>query len=82
MPTADLLRPSRKPQDDEIQDHTESGAATKPGAARPRPDFDDKPLPGLVGSYIGQVCDSLRLHSKSTAHSASPAPTRKFLEEK
>ena len=73
MASADLLRPYSKAHDDDAHDHIGSGASTPPGAATPRPDFVDKRLPSIINSYFGQVRDSLRPRSKSTANSASPA---------
>lgn len=80
MSSADLLRPFRKPHDDEAHDHI--GSNTPPGAATPRPDFVDKRLPGIVNSYFGQVRDSLPFRSKSTANSATPAFVERPSERK
>ena len=74
MASADLLHPYSKSHDDDAHDQIGSGASTPPGAATPRPDFQDKRLPGLINSYFGQVRDSLRVRSKSTASPAS-SPT-------
>lgn len=71
MASADLLRPYSKPHDDDIHDQIGSGANTPPGASTPRPDFQDKRLPGIINSYFGQVRDSLRIRSKSTASSSN-----------
>ena len=75
MASADTLRPYSKHDEDEFLDSTRSGTAT------PRPDFQDKRLPGIVNTYLGQVRDSLRSSSKSTAHpSSSPAPAEQEKE--
>ena len=72
MASADTLRPYSKHDEDELLDSTRSGTAT------PRPDFQDKRLPGIINTYFGQVRDSLRSSSKSTAHpSINPAPAEK-----
>lgn len=69
MASADFLRPYSKHDEDDILDSTRSGTAT------PKPDFQDKRLPGIINSYFGQVRDSLRSRSKSTAISSTiPAP--------
>ncbi|KAF2487680.1 kinase-like domain-containing protein [Neohortaea acidophila] len=76
MPSADLLRPFRKPQDDDHHnpEHTGSDASTPPPApSTPQPDFSDKRLPRLVNSYF-QVRDPLCFRSKSAADPANPAP--------
>ena len=74
MASADFLRPFSKHLDDDGHDQIGSGASTPPGAATPRPDLHDKRLPGLINSYFGQVCDSLRLSSLSTS-TANSAPS-------
>lgn len=41
--------------DDDVHDHIGSQSATPSGARTPRPDLQDKRLPGIMHAYFGQV---------------------------
>ncbi|KAK5135220.1 hypothetical protein LTR08_005469 [Meristemomyces frigidus] len=72
MAIANFLHLRSKPQHhhDEDTDQIGSGASTPPGGAQtPRPELNDKRLPGLVNSYF-----QVGTFGKSTAIPSSPAP--------
>ena len=55
--------------DDDAHDHIGSQSATPSGARTPRPDLQDKRLPGIMHAYFGQVGTG---SSSVSEHSTSP----------
>lgn len=65
---------ARHNNEDLTPDHVYSGAPTPSGVQTPRPDFQDKRMPGIMHSYFGQVGSRLLTKSPTTDSPASTAP--------
>ena len=74
MSSNDDARESRS--DDDAHDHIGSQSATPSGARTPRPDLQDKRLPGIAHAFFGQVGNT---ESSSTSQSQSQSSSISLL---